>query len=215
MDRKLIEYLPPIVQEYEEIQQICNAEQSIKEKIWAETDKMYADYHLSTQSAYMATLWEKTLGITPLNTDTIEVRNARIKGKIQESLPYTLRSFKRLLVSLVGDEQQCDLEVDYKNLIITIRLRSDSQELIGEILNIMDSIVPAHYIFNTLHIYNTHAELSKYPHYVLSQFTHKEIKEDVVSNYLSTSIDVVENQNVEFLGKITVSNIENVGFRKR
>ena len=215
MTRKLIDYLPPISQEYEEIQQICETEQKSKEKIWAKTDEMYADYHLTTQSIYMATLWEKTLGIRPQSTDSLDMRNARIKSKLQETLPYTYRTLVRLLNNVIGDESDYKLNVDFDICTLTIKIRDATSTLLEELPTMLDDIVPAHMVILTAYMMNTHKVLAQYPHYILSEFTHKELQQVNIVEYISKTVENISEHTVDFVEKVSVENIENIGFRDR
>ena len=103
MDRQMIDYLPPIMQRFAEFIEISNAEQKAKEKLWDDVDKMFREGYVISESDAGAKRWEKTLGIIPKDTEDIEVRNFRIRGRIQQDLPYTYRTLKRQLTGLCGD----------------------------------------------------------------------------------------------------------------
>ena len=213
MDRKLIDYLPPIMQEYEEIQKICNADQLIKDRLWNDIDLTYKDLHLDTQSPHMASMWEKTLNITPLATDSLETRTSRIKAKIQESLPYTYRTLKRLLDSVLsGTEYR--LDIDYDNFILSVKARDEGNALLSEVESLIDGIVPAHIIMQIGHLFNTHLFLSSFPNYFLSNFTYKELHESELNKMFESGVGALEQQSIEDIEQLTVKNLENFIARK-
>ena len=179
MDRKIIDYLPPVMQEYEEIEQICNAEQFSKEKLWQNLEKTFNECHIATQSKKGAERWEKTLGIVPKNTDSLEVRNLRILAKLHEDLPYTYRTFKRMLSGLTGGEDAYILTIDNDLYSVSIKVALKSKELMHEIDVLADRVVPAHMILITELMYNTHRMIhdANKTHADLSNYTHKQIRE--------------------------------------
>ena len=214
MDRKIIEYLPPVMRDYEEIQQICNAEQSVKEKMWDNLYKLFRERHISTQTEKTAALWEKTLKITADASESIEVRNIRIIGRSQEGL-YTAKSFERLLLSLVGDKNYFSLDVQPEKYTVIIYIRSNDSHFISAISDVVDNIIPAHLMLYINHMYNTHEVLARYPHYILQQFTHEELMTEVIDYHLSDKVETISEQDVGFIERVTVGNIEKYGFRKR
>lgn len=179
MDRQMIDYLPPVMNDYEEIEQICNAEQFAKERLWKNLEKAFNECHITTQSKKGAERWEKTLGIVPKDTDSLEVRNLRILAKLHEDLPYTYRTFKKMLSSLTGGEDSYTLVIDNDTYTVSIKVALKSKELMNEIDVLADRVVPAHMILITQLLYNTHKMIQDAgkTHRDLSNMTYKQIRE--------------------------------------
>lgn len=182
MDRHMLDYLPPIMKDYEEIEQICNAEQLSKEKLWNNLEKAFYECHLSTQSKKGAERWEKTLGIIPKDTDSLEVRNLRILAKLHEDLPYTYRTFKRMLSGLAGGDDAYTFIIDFDAYTVSIKVALKNKELLNEIDVLADRIIPAHMILIVELMYNTHRMIKDAgkTHADLSALTHKKIKETLM-----------------------------------
>lgn len=179
MDRRIIDYLPPIMQEYEEMKEICNAEQLSKERLWQNLEKAFSECHISTQSAEGAERWEKTFGIVAKDSDSLEVRNLRILAKLHEDLPYTYRTLKKMLSSLVGGSESYTLKINFDSYKVTIKVALKNKDLLNEISVLADRVVPAHMDLDVLLLYNTHAMIQEAgkTHRYLSGYTHLQIKE--------------------------------------
>ena len=214
MDRKIIEYLPPVMRDYEEIQQICGAEQTIKEKMWADLYKTFNERHVSTQSEKTAALWEKTLDINSKLTESIEVRNARIISKIQSKLPYTYRTLYRTLYRLLGDEKLFSMELEPEKFCITIRVRSTSKDFVDSIFETVDEIIPAHMILRVVFMSNTHEYLMQFPHCVLAHFTHSELQKLILTDYLTADKDTLSHYAVSTMEQYTKKQLKQFGVRK-
>ena len=90
MDRKLLDYLPPVLREVLEFQAINAANEPEISIAWDALALVLANQFLDTATASGVAVWERELNIRPKDTDTLEVRKARIKALWNLELPYTL-----------------------------------------------------------------------------------------------------------------------------
>lgn len=178
MDRQMLDYLPPIMQQFAEFIEISNAEQKAKEKLWNSVYKMFNEGYVISESDIGAKRWEKTLGIVPKDTEDIEVRNFRIRGRIQQDLPYTYRTLKRQLAGLCGDGN-FTINLDVDKFEITIKVALSRKDLKDEVEVLTDDIIPAHLLLVVTLMYNTYRMIANtgLTNKELSQYTYKQLKE--------------------------------------
>ena len=100
MDRKLLDYLPPVLREVLEFQAINAANEPEISIAWDALALVLANQFLDTATASGVAVWERELNIRPKDTDTLEVRKARIKALWNLELPYTLPWLKNWLTGL-------------------------------------------------------------------------------------------------------------------
>lgn len=180
MDRQLIDYLPSIMRDYEEMKQIMQAEQTDIEALWDACDSLLLEAFVQKETEIGAGRWEKILEIQPKDTDTLEVRNFRIMGKMVEDIPYSDTVFERMLAVLCG-ESGFTKEITTENgLTMRIRVAITAKELKDEVADLADRIVPANFILDIQLMYNTHRMLKRMTHRQLSAMTHAQIKEAVL-----------------------------------
>lgn len=63
-------------------------------------------------------------------------------------------------------------------------------------------------------ILNTHAMLSVFPHYILNQFTHNEVRELIISDEISAECQNIAEYSCEEIAEIYSEHIYNFGMRK-
>lgn len=90
MDRRLLDYLPPVLREVLEFQTINAANEPEIEVAWDAAALLLANQFLETADENGVAVWERELKIYPKDTDTLEVRKARIKAMWNLELPYTV-----------------------------------------------------------------------------------------------------------------------------
>lgn len=104
MDRQLINYLPYAVREFADFQGIATGEQPEFELVWDAQQQVFDNQFIDTAGDYGLSRWEKMLNIFPKGTDTLETRRARIKTKLNNFVPYTIRVFMQMLTALSDGE---------------------------------------------------------------------------------------------------------------
>ena len=104
MDRKLIDYLPPILQKVMEFMAITDAQQPEIEKAWAALNLIMDNQFIDTATEEGVSVWESELGITPLSTDTLESRKQRIKTFWTYGVVYTYNWLVNWLKTSCGDD---------------------------------------------------------------------------------------------------------------
>ena len=104
MERKLINYLPYAIREFAEFKGITTGEQPEFELAWDAHEEVFVNQFVDTALDYGLSRWEKMLGITPKGTDTLESRRARIKAKLNNFVPYTIRAFARMMTAISNGE---------------------------------------------------------------------------------------------------------------
>lgn len=88
-DRKLIDYLPQVLQKIEEFAAICSAEQPEIEAAWNALGLVMDNQFIETATEAGVEVWEKEQGIVPLSTDTLEDRKKRLKTAWSIGVVYT------------------------------------------------------------------------------------------------------------------------------
>lgn len=179
MDRALMDYLPGIMQDYEEMQQIMQVEQPGIEALWEACDSLMNEAYVQTETGLGAKRWESIFDISPKDTDTLEVRNFRIQGRLVEDLPYTYRMFERQLIALCKEKGHSLFMTEQNGLTLKIRVALSAKELKDEVVKLAERIVPCNIILDVELMYNTHAMLKGYTHAGLSDTTHAQLREKV------------------------------------
>lgn len=177
MDRKLIDYLPEVLKQYAEFEEICRVEQPQVAELWDNIERLLLEAFIQDESEIGAARWESVLDIQPFDTDTLELRNFRIHGRMLEEAPYTYRVLCNQLGIMCGDDgYTCELNKDQYTLKIRVALKS--KKMIDEVGKLAERIVPLNLILDVELLYNTHRMIHDYglTHRDLSQYTFGQIK---------------------------------------
>lgn len=89
LDRKLIDYLPPVLQSVMEFAAITDAQQPEIEAAWDALNLVMDNQFIDTATEVGVKLWEQELNIVPLASDTLEDRKQRLKIAWTYGVVYT------------------------------------------------------------------------------------------------------------------------------
>ena len=144
MDRKLLDYLPPVLREVLEFQAINAANAPEISIAWDALALVLANQFLDTATASGVAVWERELTIRPKDTDTLEVREARIMSLFILELPEALPWLKICLSGLCCELWHEESIVDYTiNIQLDYTVLPDADALAAEILDMLLMVRPA------------------------------------------------------------------------
>lgn len=144
MDRRLINYLPPVLREVLEFQAINNANEPEISIAWDALALLLANQFLDTATEAGVKMWESELGIFPKDTDTLAGRKARIKAIWNLELPYTVPWLKNWLTSICGPLGHEETISEYTiNIQLDYTVLPDADSLAAEILDMLLTVRPS------------------------------------------------------------------------
>lgn len=203
---------PEIIKNIPDIKQIYDINEMQGDTLDQTVEQIDSDMNIDEMDASTVERWETILKIVPARSDTLDVRRFQIKTKITDSMPYTYRALERKLDDMCAGAY--DIVIDRINQSIKVNLGLASQKKINDVMNMLEEMVPLDMIIDTSVLYNAHGYLAQYPHCILAQFTHKELREMELEKQLSRNISAVEGQTVKVLEGYKVEQINQFGFRK-
>lgn len=124
MDRKLLDYLPPVLREVLEFQAVNAANEPEIALAWDALSRVLANQFLEEADAQGVAIWERELQIYPKDTESLAGRKARIKALWNLELPYTFPWLKSWLTGLCGPDGHTETITDY-----SIRIQLDHNAL--------------------------------------------------------------------------------------
>jgi len=144
VDRKLINYLPPVLREVLELKAVNEANEPEISLAWDALAIVMANQFLEEADERGVAVWEKELKIFPKNTDTLELRKARIKAMWNMETPYTIPWLKKWLTSICGPTGHEETIKDYTIAIeLDYTVLPDADQLAAEILNMLLAVRPS------------------------------------------------------------------------
>lgn len=142
MDRKkLIDYLPPIMQNFKEIKEITNAEQKEVDLIDGEISKVLDNAFIESCDEYGIQRYEKLMDISPSADDTLEFRKAVALARWNNKLPYTVRVLRERLNALCGEHNYM-LDTEKTDEYYLACMLYD-ENFVEQVSKLFDNILPA------------------------------------------------------------------------
>lgn len=170
MDRQLIDYLPEILKKYAEFKEMAKVEQPQIEELWDNIDRLLLEAFVQDESEIGAGKWEHIMDIDPFDTDTLEIRNLRIHGRMLEDVPYTYRFLCNQLDVLCGTGNYTMILIN-DDFVLRVRVSLKQKRLINEVGKMVERITPLNIILDVDLAYNTHRMLRDY------KLTHRQLKD--------------------------------------
>jgi len=171
---------PPIMQELREFQKIAEIEDSLFEQLKQEIEGIVNDQFISTATEKGIARRERMLKISPFADDTLETRRFRIQGVWNDKLPYTYRVLLERLDSLCGPDGYV-IELNAGEYSLNIKIELTRERMFDEIVKISRQMVPANILVTAELRYNQHFAFANFTHGQLRQYTHYQMRNEVIS----------------------------------
>lgn len=209
----LICHLPLYVQGYREMQGIMNAEnpelQMVEDSIEIVKNNMFV---LHTDEAGIKR-YEDMFGMTPLKDDSLYERQSRVLTQYTNDMTYTMRGLIERMDAICGVGNYT-IELIPNEYTIRIELLPNDDYLIGVVSSMLMNMLPANMVYTVTLKFNRHNGLSQYPTYLLEQFTHEELHEEVIDDCISNTCGNIANYATENFESLYCEHILNFGMRK-
>lgn len=189
-DRKLIDYLPPVLQSVMEFAAITGAQQPEIEAAWDALNLVMDNQFIDTATVAGVSLWEQELGIVPLASDTLDNRKQRLKTAWTYGVVYTYNWLVNWLKTSCGESNPPPTINEY-----TLRVSLPVSVDYLHILDDMRRYVAANVLINPLIL------LSKIrvPHYTGAAFRHSIKQKITTETWDLSSINLLTDENGEVL----------------
>mgnify|MGYP001207960016 FL=1 len=178
--KQIQEYWPSILQEIEEFKELANTENieinGLKESI----TNLIDDQFIQTATERGIARREKIYKITPFADDDLESRRFRVLARENDKLPYTYRVLENKLNQLCGENGYV-MTLNAGEYTLNIKIELVVKRMFDEVDKLVRRMAPANLVITVELRYNQHLTLAKFTHAQLSQYTHKELREEVIN----------------------------------
>ena len=174
-------YQPAVIKEYREFQALAETENIELTQGWTETNTVFLNQFINTLTEEGCKRWEKMLNIQVRGTDTLETRRFRILSRLNENLPYTYRMLKNYLDTLCGIGNY-EMTLFAKEYQLKILLELGIKKMFDDVEQAVKRMIPANILLEVALRYNQHSTVGQYTHGQLAKWTHKTIREEVLTH---------------------------------
>lgn len=177
--KKLLQYLPPFLQEIAELREIADAEQREADGLWKGFEDADADLCILTATEEGLSRRERALGIKPKGDAAPEERRFVLLARYNEKLPFTRRVLEQQLESLCGEDGytlSVDGEKKEASVLVALQVKSNFHE----VEKLLERVLPCNLTLCLSLKYNQHQTLGKYTHAGLAARTYGELRNEVL-----------------------------------
>ena len=174
-----LDYLPPVMSEVLEIQEIYKGVTPELELVYEIGDKVLNENFVNYAEDFGLERMEKMLGIKIDYDDTLENRRMRILAALNGDTPYTFERVLNKLIVLCGDG---NVNMEYAKEIYTLRvlIKLRAKKQFETVKKILIEMLPCNISLICMLAYNTHRTLHKYTHSELKQYTQRQLREEIL-----------------------------------
>lgn len=179
----LIEYLPDILRDFYEYQELFKAENPEFDTIDDLLLKWRDNLFPATADKDGITFFEKMLEIAPLPDDTLDIRRYRVLAKLNSRLPYTEIQLRRMLAAVCGWD---GFSLTIADLVVLVSLTEQNGDKIRVIYDMLRETIPMnllikiHQLLNSYGVLYSAATTQWGTTLILLPFQHEAIKSEMV-----------------------------------
>ena len=146
MRKKLQDYLPPILLETCEFPLLCLTGQAEMDALIAGTAEVMDAQFVTTAPLRGVERYEKIFGLVAKDTGTLEERRFAILSKMNAQMPYTVRSLRRMLAALCGEDGY-SLEIDHGKYKLMVKMPVWEPQKLQAVRDMLYAVVPANMVY--------------------------------------------------------------------
>lgn len=111
---------------------------------WSRADRILYNHFISTADETGISRFEKIMKISPLDTDSLEVRRARVQSRWTNFVPYTIRILTYKAAELLGGEHKFSIHPNFEDAYrMELVVYSTDESLTDELRHLLAVMVPS------------------------------------------------------------------------
>lgn len=140
---------PEQVRQIKEMGILYDMTDTIGQQLEHDVESVKQNLFFTTATEEKIAEYETILQLKKSSTDTLEDRRFRVKSKVFQMLPYTMRVLKRYLDSICGDNNY-HINVNVENFTLTCLISEKYKRYFSDIVRLLDDIVPVNVFINVI-----------------------------------------------------------------
>ena len=143
---RLIEYVPPVLQDVEEYQVLMSeGEQPHIDALWNEVESALHNQFIADADESGVERYERLVDISPNPEETLEVRKLKVMARWNNQQPYTMRTLEEKMDELCGAGNY-SITMDYGAYTITIEVDMPMKGQVDELERMLAWLLPANLV---------------------------------------------------------------------
>lgn len=181
MSNNLISHLPTFAQSIRENIEITDSEQSEIDALWLFKVEILNNMFIADADETGVERYESIIDILPKPTDTLEQRKFNILVKVNEQLPYTMKSLAVQLEELCGSDGY-KLILDADNYTLEVKIAISVVSNFDAVCEMIEKVIPCNLISIISLMYEQYGNLTACTHGYLANYSHEDIRNEEVAD---------------------------------
>ena len=173
----LIRLWPDYLHDYKEMQEINRVLAQAFRNYNVRLQHIYENHYVSTAHEDGIARFESELGIIPRDDATLEDRRFEVLTKLRNRPPYTKRTLKMLLDSLLGVGMYT-LDIRVKDYQVDVLVELKRRNQVNAVADLLRRVIPANMGYTVQVRYNQYYLLTKFTYAELKKYTYKDLREN-------------------------------------
>ncbi len=173
--------IPDVLKDVREIKALIDTENIEMNLLNAALALYLNNTFVETADSYGIGRWEAMLQIVPKLTDTLDERRFRVLSRINERLPFTIRSLEQQLATLCGPSGYT-VELLHEQYLLKVRVELTAKSKLEDVRAMLTRVVPANIVIDLDLRYNRHSDFDGFTHEELSAYTHQQLRDEVIND---------------------------------
>lgn len=149
----LVSYLPPFMRKYREPVAALEAENPEFAVAWDRVGRTLRNLFIASADETGISRFEKILKITPLDTDSLEARRARVQSRWANFVPYTKGVMVHKATELLGGEHKFSLRTDFEDgYRMEMEVYSTDETLTDELRHLLSVMLPSNIVAEIIYV---------------------------------------------------------------
>ena len=178
----LINYLPDFMAEYKEMQLITDVENPEYNLFWEILRQTVDNQFIITCDDQGISKFEKMLKLYPYESDTLEMRIARVLVEWNAQLPYTMRSLKQMLDVLCGAGNY-RIKLRNDEYVLVIDTYFYDSKMLTQLNKLLLKVLPANLAYESTNYIVEEAKQDYYLGAAAMSSMHYVLSSDFIGNY--------------------------------
>ena len=178
----LIKYLPEFIAEYREMKIITDVEDPEFNLFWNILRQTVNNQFITTCDEQGISKFEKMLKLYPYESDTLEMRIARVLVEWNAQLPYTMRSLKQMLDVLCGAGNY-RVKLRNNEYVLEIDTFFYDSKMLTQLNKLLLKVLPANLAYESTNYIVEEAKQDYYLGAAAMSSMHYVLSSDFIGNY--------------------------------
>lgn len=187
MERKILDYYPPVLRRVRDFKALAAGYQYMAEKGWSQAEGLYDEQDFLTMGIKGISHWEKIYRIKPSDNAKIEDRRFAVQSRRAEQPPFTWLRLQQMMDQLCPNDYRMSRDLEQQKLYVILGLYSRYQ--VEPVRLLLDRVVPMNM---EIELELTHMRWSDYTGITWSDLRNKtwrEILDGAYGSHMPATLD--------------------------